>query len=234
MNEIRRNRLYLIRHGENPANINKVFSSRIVDQSLTEKGVLQAQQTAAYINGLEINPESWASGCVYSSPLRRAIETAGIVAEQLDLSVCIKEALREIDVGDLENSPTRHADWSYHGKVMNDWYDGKNDSGFPGGENYHDLWIRLKTALLEITSQITDQNVIVIGHGGIMTVTLKDLCPGIDLEWLRATGWDNCAITEIELETQGNELLGTLVSWNKIDHLSGEAAELIPGVPEGT
>ena len=42
------NLVYLVRHGENPANLLKQFSYRKVDYPLTEKGVLQAEQTAAY------------------------------------------------------------------------------------------------------------------------------------------------------------------------------------------
>lgn len=234
MNEIQSNRLYLVRHGENPANINKIFSSRIVDQSLTEKGVLQARQAATFFKSLGINREEWAGLCVYSSPLRRASETAQIIAEKLNLTVRIKDAFREIDVGDLENSPAKPADWSFHRQVMNDWFDGKNESCFPGGENYHDLWTRMQASMLAITRQVTDQSILVVGHGGIMTVTLKDLCPDIDISWLRMTAWDNCAITEIELQRQGSQLVGNLVSWNKHDYLTGEAARLIPGVPEGS
>ena len=40
------NHLYLVRHGENVANLTKEFSCCKVDYSLTAKGVLQAQQTA--------------------------------------------------------------------------------------------------------------------------------------------------------------------------------------------
>jgi broad specificity phosphatase PhoE len=40
--------LYLVRHGENLANITKEFSYRAVDYPLTPKGILQAEQTAEY------------------------------------------------------------------------------------------------------------------------------------------------------------------------------------------
>ena len=59
------NTLYLIRHGENPANITKEFSHRLVDYSLTPKGVLQAQQTGEYFKNKQID-------AIYCSPLKRA------------------------------------------------------------------------------------------------------------------------------------------------------------------
>ena len=59
------NRLYLLRHGENPANLSKVFSNRHVDHPLTEKGILQAQQTADYFVGQELQ-------AICTSPLKRS------------------------------------------------------------------------------------------------------------------------------------------------------------------
>jgi broad specificity phosphatase PhoE len=231
MSDILRNQLYLVRHGENPANINKVFSSRIVDQSLNKKGLLQARQTAAYFSQLGISPEGWARSSVYSSPLKRATETAEIIAAELGLQVIMVENFREIDVGDLEGSPATPADWSFYREVADDWYDGNNENSFPGGESYNDLWARIRTGLLWITKDINGQHIIVVGHGGIMTTTLKDLCPDIDVGWLRNALWDNCAVTEVDLIRQGDQIHGRLVEWNHHGHLSGEAAELVPGVP---
>ncbi|MCB0198167.1 MAG: histidine phosphatase family protein, partial [Anaerolineae bacterium] len=65
---------YLVRHGENPANITKEFSYRDVDYSLTPKGVLQAQQTAAHFRNVPVD-------AVVASPLKRTRETAAIIAD---------------------------------------------------------------------------------------------------------------------------------------------------------
>lgn len=65
------NTVYLIRHGENPANLTHDFSYKQVDFSLTAKGILQAEQTADYF-------KSQAPDEIYASPLKRARETAEI------------------------------------------------------------------------------------------------------------------------------------------------------------
>ena len=62
----RANTIYLVRHGENLANITKEFSHRLVDYSLTPKGIIQAEQTAAYFRDFHIDE-------IYSSPLKRAV-----------------------------------------------------------------------------------------------------------------------------------------------------------------
>ena len=46
------NTIYLVRHGENTANITKEFSYKLVDYSLTAKGVQQAEQTAEYFKAV--------------------------------------------------------------------------------------------------------------------------------------------------------------------------------------
>jgi broad specificity phosphatase PhoE len=66
MNTKYTNTLYLVRHGENRANLTKEFSYKLVDYPLTPKGVLQAEQTAvffqstiplnaAYVSPLKVN-----------------------------------------------------------------------------------------------------------------------------------------------------------------------------------
>jgi broad specificity phosphatase PhoE len=217
--------LYLLRHGENPANLSKQFSNRQVDYPLTEKGVLQAEQTADYFAGKGLQG-------VYSSPLKRAAQTAALIAARPGLEVEALEAFREIDVGSLEGRPATAADWALHARIMGDWFDGKHEAAFPEGENYHDLWARTLTGLLAATAGRSGQAILVVGHGGIMTVTLKDLCPDLDPEWLRTTHWDNCAFAEVELERQDGRLLGRLLTWNSHEHLHGAAAELVPGVPK--
>jgi len=65
--------LYVVRHGENPANLNREFSYKLIDYSLTEKGVRQAEETASFFREKGID-------AIYSSPLKRARETAQIIA----------------------------------------------------------------------------------------------------------------------------------------------------------
>ncbi len=92
------NTIYLVRHAENTANLTKEFSHRLVDYSLTPKGILQAQQTAEYFTDKNIDE-------IYSSPLKRARETADIIAQKLHLPVGVVEQFREVNVGSLEGRP---------------------------------------------------------------------------------------------------------------------------------
>jgi len=75
------------------------------------------------------------------------------------------------------------------------------------------------------------QSIIVVGHGGIFTVTLPDLCPKVDLHYLRTEN-HNCSISEIEVEWNGGRLEGRLISWASYAHLHGPAADLVSGLPD--
>ena len=218
-------RLYLLRHAENRANITKEFSSRKVDYPLTSKGVLQAKQTAQYFLEKEID-------AVYASPLKRASQTAEIIAAQLNLPVTVMENLREVDVGELENGPPSAEKWNFHNALIAEWMNGHPERRFPEGENYYDLWGRMRSGLYVILENWKHGNVLLVAHGGIFAFTLLEYRPQVDRHWLFSQNNPNCSISEVLLEDQAGVLRGKLVSWADASHLSGEAAQLVSPMPD--
>lgn len=210
------NRLYWVRHGENRANITKEFSSRIVDYSLTSRGVLQAQQTGEYFRNVPID-------AIFSSPLKRAVETAEAIAQPKRMTVQIMDAFREIDVGKMELLPPSMEAWNQHDQILKDWLTGKPETRFPGGDDYNLLFGRIRQGLETIFGEADGLSVVVVGHGGNLMVTLQDLCPGVDAWTVRRQVSNNCAISEFEFERQNGHLFGRLIHWASTAHLSGEA-----------
>jgi broad specificity phosphatase PhoE len=219
------NRLYLVRHGENQANLTKEFSYRRVDYSLTPKGVLQAQQTAEYFTAQPVD-------AIYSSPLKRAVETAQIIAAHLGLSCQVVEDFREVNVGDLEGQPVTPELWERHNRIIYAWFNGDKEARFPGGEDYHALWARTQAGLRLALAGLSDRTALIVGHGGMFTLTLRDLCPAVDGAWLRHQVSQNCSISEVLLQPQNGAWHGELVRWNDARHLHGAAAELVSGLPD--
>ena len=216
------NTLYLIRHGENPANITKEFSHRLIDYSLTPKGILQAQQTGAYFKSQQID-------AIYCSPLKRAIETAEIIGQALGVRPVIMEEFREVNVGALEALGGSPENWATHDSIVQAWFEGQPDVIFPEGENYHMLLDRMRSGVQQILSEQDGKRAIIVGHGGIFTFTLKDICREVDLAALIASYGHNCSITEIEMQAVDGHLDGVLKRWAAFDHLSGEAAAFVTG-----
>ena len=212
--------IYLVRHGENPANLSKEFSHRHVDYALNDKGRLQARQTAAVFVGQPI-------AAVYSSPLLRAVQTAEIIAEALGVPTHVIEEFREINVGALEGQAPTRALWDQHDSVLRAWLGGQPETAFPDGENHHGLIERMQAGLRQVLTLTPDQPSIIVGHGGIFTATLAAYCAEIDLVAILRAPNHNCSITEVGLELRNGEVVGQLRRWADCDHLSGEAAKFI-------
>ena len=83
--------ILLARHGETEWNREGRFQGH-ADPPLNATGRAQAAELAAGLKGVEL-------AAVYSSPLRRALETAELVAAEHGLEPVAVDALREVDVG---------------------------------------------------------------------------------------------------------------------------------------
>jgi probable phosphoglycerate mutase len=216
--------IYLVRHGENPANLTKELSCRKVDYPLTPKGRLQAEQTGVYFRDTPI-------AAIYASPLKRAIETAEIVAATHGIQITIAENFRELDLGHLEEMGNDPQAWQIHFQVIRDWMNGKPETYFPGGENYFMARQRFLDGIENALERSPEGEIIVVGHGGIFSTGLLGLCPGADREILRRTDFHNCAISEIAMQKVDGCWQGELIRWADASHLTGKAAELVSGLP---
>ena len=137
--------IYLLRHGQTEFNAAGRYQGR-VDTVLTDRGRAQADAMA---RGLV--PHVAASrSIIWSSPLRRATETAGIVAAALGgLPVRAEPRLTEVDLGVWEGLTAAEIDAGWPGVrasfERNTWF-----FGAPGGENYAEVADRLIGFLREI------------------------------------------------------------------------------------
>jgi len=219
------NLIYLLRHGENTANLTKEFSCRKVDYSLTPRGVLQAEQTAAFFKKQSID-------AIYSSPLKRAAETAAIVGDGLGLPVTTLEALREINVGELEGTDDLSAAWELHNDILQSWFDGDAERRFPGGESQMELIARMRGAMEQAVQGRDGQRIIFAAHGGIFRLTIEALCSTSDLSMVQGVATQNCAYSRLRAGMVNGELQTEMLSWGEHGHISGEAADFTPGTPD--
>lgn len=220
------NTVYIIRHGENHANLIKQLSSKVVDYPLTEKGILQAQQTGEALVGKGIE-------ALFCSPLKRAHQTAEIIGQAIGLTPVVVKDLIEIDVGDMETMPSTYEIWQAHDAIIERWQNGEHDACFPGGEDYHTLLGRTRTGLLKVIQGRKISAVALVGHFGMFNFTLNDICQHISGHMLQREENHNCSITIMQMEEEEKGgLRAELVQWANSDHLHGEAARLIPARPE--
>ncbi|MCB0090668.1 MAG: histidine phosphatase family protein [Caldilineaceae bacterium] len=203
--------ILLIRHGENKANITREFSCKHVDYPLTEKGKLQAQQTADALTDLKID-------MIVSSPLLRAKQTAAAICKQTKGTFEVAEELREINVGDLELRPPSDSARAYFFEVINEWNQGNLDARFAGGESGKELKERFHSIIKKYV-ELPLERVLFVGHAGIFLNGIAHLCHlDKDIEFY-AQSHPNCSISKIEVSKHVGQDCFELKDWCNVSHL---------------
>ena len=158
--------LLLVRHGESYTNVAREFSCRLVDHGLTKRGVKESFCAARWLSNTQISK-------VYTSPLKRAKETAEIITNTLGLNIVVLEELREVDVGSLEGQSNDH-NWKIHNKIVDSWKQGQWDIPFPDGESFSKLVQRARNAISHIICN--NPRSVVVTHGAMLLAIRYGLC----------------------------------------------------------
>lgn len=86
-----KNKFYFIRHGETDFNQQRRYTG-LIDIPLNKKGVQQVKESLYLLNEKNIS-------VIYSSPLKRALETATIISKYLNIPIKIIDNFKERDFG---------------------------------------------------------------------------------------------------------------------------------------
>jgi len=177
--------LYICRHGETEANVEKRFQGLTLDTPLTVAGCEQAREIAGLLARHAPDP---ALLSYVSSPLQRARRTMEIVRETLGLPAAgysTDDRLVEIDLGawdGLTDAQARALDPVIYDKRKAD----KWSIRVPGGESYADVAIRCESFIADLGA-----DTFAVTHGAYTRV-LRGLFEG--LTWQQMSRLD---------ETQG-------------------------------
>jgi len=194
--------LTLVRHGQTSANLDGVWHGSS-DTPLTDHGAEQALRVASFLGEHSADATE-----VYASPLVRARHTAAPIAARLGLSPQIDENLREYDIGSWEGKSFQelqevHGLWGHIAK--------NPDFAPHGGESPRQVVARMTSCLLELHTRHAGKRVIVVTHGGALSLALGSLLG-------KSNGFvhvmKNCAVTELVLEPEPE-----LLSFNLDAHL---------------
>jgi broad specificity phosphatase PhoE len=146
---------YLARHGESDWNVANRFQG-LVDRPLTDHGRQQAHELAEELADKDVE-------AVYSSPLRRALDTATIVAARFGLEPVRDAGLREIDVGGWAGLSRAEVE-SRFPEGFASWLRG--GQGWEGGETYEQMSARVLAAVERIARSHVGGHVLLVSHGG--------------------------------------------------------------------
>ncbi len=169
--------LLLVRHGETDWNLDGRWQGW-ADPPLNDTGRAQAAELAHRLSREPVD-------AVYSSDLRRALETAEPVAAAHDLRVVADPGLREIDVGAWSGLTRPEIDARFP------------DGSRPGGETHEQHSARVLAALEQIARAHPGQRVVILAHGGCVRVLQRSVAD--DLTKLIP----NCAVYEVRFGDDG-------------------------------
>ena len=218
--------ILLARHGQSDWNAARRWQGH-ADRRLTKKGRAQSQALAERLAHIELD-------AVYSSDLRRAADTARVVAEAQGLELVQLSELREVDVGSWSGLTREEAEERFPDGFAR-WRE-----GFPGwddGEDYDDMAQRVIGAVVEIALAHEDGRSLVVSHGGPIRA-IHAAALGLDVHEYRrlrpvepnarlsAVCYVKGALTELCPATE----IDTLIERDKAERL---AAAVQPPTPAG-
>jgi broad specificity phosphatase PhoE len=157
--------VFLIRHGQSQANAGGVTLENPV-VPLTELGALQARTLAALLPN--------ATPAVWSSPFKRALDTAAPYCERLGVSAKIHPDLREFEV--IDTLSMRGCPFAEREAVLTRyWLAAEPDvrTG-PHGETFREFHERMSHLRRDILPTLPDGSVI-FGHGLCMSLLFWQL-----------------------------------------------------------
>jgi broad specificity phosphatase PhoE len=207
-------RLLLIRHGESEGNAAGRIQG-IVDEPLSKVGKAQALALAT-----RLRLESSLSG-VYSSGLRRALETAEPIAAVFHLPIVTHADLREYDLGALTGLSLGQVEARYP-DLVKAWSESPLWVPIPGEEGREAYFRRVMAAMDWVVARHADEDTIaVVAHGGTWGAYLCGVL-GMD-SCSRRFPWtfDNASLSIVELDAAHPRVL-LLNDTCHLNHLSGE------------
>jgi broad specificity phosphatase PhoE len=203
--------LYLVRHGQSEGNIGRTSP----DPPLTELGIKQARWTALRFRGVRLNR-------IYASPFLRAIQTAEIIADELDMFFHLWPLL-------AEHEPANPACGIGRSKILSDFPRAVADEGITEdgwrkgnfqGESEEEAYERAGEVerILREEFEETDSAVLLISHGTFGAILISKLLGAPPCGYTRFSQ-HNCCISLIELKPG----MAKLRYHNRVSHLPPEA-----------
>ncbi|MGH9966575.1 MAG: histidine phosphatase family protein [Pyrinomonadaceae bacterium] len=201
----------LIRHGQSEGNAEGRFGGHS-DTPLSKQGRLEADATARALAGETFN-------AIYSSDLRRAIETASPLAKLAGVELQVTDAFRERSVGVMEGltfeeAAAQHPE-QYAALLRRDF-----EHVLLGGESYRQTLDRASRKLDQAIAQHKGGRIAIVTHTGTICILALHIMGALDAPDLKPV-WiasRNCGISRFDLRGDG---FVRVLAINDTRHLEG-------------
>jgi len=183
--------IILVRHGETEWNVVEIFRGRI-DIELNETGLKQAELLAKYLSDIKID-------AIYSSPLKRALTTAEILASYHKLSVDVTPALIDFDFGEWQGLSHQEARDRYK-ELYAQWINRPDRVRMPAGESLSEVRKRAMSVVDRVIAKYKG-SVALVSHRVVNKVLICTLL-GLDNSHFWNIRQDTCGITSFTYENE--------------------------------
>lgn len=179
--------LYIVRHGETDWNRKKLLQGQ-TDIELNDYGRELAIKTKKAFENIKFDK-------IYSSPLKRAYETAQILTESEDIIVC--EELKEISFGIGEGVPSAELGDTF----TNFFFKPENYVPLKNAESLEQVCERTKKFLEEyILEDQTSKNVLIAGHGAVNKAIMRNLLGFPIKDFWKGEFQKNCCVNKFIID----------------------------------
>lgn len=176
--------IILARHGQTEWNVGEIYRGRI-DIDLDRVGLNQAELLGKYLSDLKLD-------AIYSSPLRRASDTANIIARHQKVDVEVSNGLIDFDYGEWQGLPDAEVRKLYPA-LHDEWHSSPHTVKMPDGESLADVRERAIAVVDDVISKCKGSAVLV-SHRVVNKVLICYLL-GLDDSHFWNIKQDVCGIT---------------------------------------
>ncbi len=176
--------IILVRHGETEWNVTEVFRGR-TNIELNETGIKQAELLAEYLRDIKIDT-------IYSSPLKRALKTAEIIAGEHQLAVETAAGLIDFDYGQWQGLAHQQVKTKYK-ELYAEWTNNPEKVKIPDGESLSDVRKRTVSVVSNVTAK--DKGTVVLVSHRVVNKVLICALLGLDNSHFWNIRQDMCGIT---------------------------------------
>lgn len=175
--------LLLARHGQTRWNAEEIFRGR-TDIELDETGLGQSEHLAGYLRDTRIDR-------VISSPLKRALATAGTAARYHGIEVGVSPSLLDMDYG-IWQGLTREEVSARYPALWSEWVTSPQTFTAPGGEGLKDVRSRALKLVRELAGQ--EGTALLVSHRVVLKILILALL-GLEDSRFWNVRMDTCGLT---------------------------------------
>jgi probable phosphoglycerate mutase len=186
----------LVRHGSHDL-LGRVLTGRTADTGLNPAGHGEARRLAQRFASRNID-------AVYTSGLKRALETAGPIGEALGTAPIVDPRFGEIDFGDWSGQTF---DALNEDPRWRRWNAFRGGTRAPGGETIVAAQARIVSAMVDLRDRYGAAELVIVSHADLIKAALA-FWAGTPLDLLRRIDIAPASVSRVSLDADGVLILG--------------------------